>query len=159
MGYNILEVESHKKSADVWIEETTRSYELNVQELVETGGYRRYEMSHGDIENTMAKVMIALEHAKPDTILAVSAILFTLVCWKFSIRIHSALQFAQNFLTSGEKKPICYMLRQWLYEDFETTIKRYEYVKLTQAVNATRVLEGDRAYELRKNGELSKKFY
>lgn len=131
-----------KRSADVWIEESARPYNLSIQEVVDAGALRRFNIKHEAVENTIAKIMLALSGEDPDTILGAVSIVFVMMVWRFRLKIASVLQFAENFLSGGDKKPTCWALRQMLHDDYENIITRYESVKLSRAVNATAALNG-----------------
>lgn len=147
------------KSEDVWIEESSKPYYLSISEMVESGSARRYTIKHQRVEDAIARIMLALDMDDPDTVMAATAIVFVTLVRQFKLRIFSLIQFAENFLNGGDKKPTCWALRQWLHDDFERFVTRYDTVKLSKAVNATRTLMGDKAYEAAHNGELSKKYY
>lgn len=128
------------RSSDVWIEESNRPYNLSIQELVSAGGLRKYNINVNKVESCVSRLMLAIEAFEPDTVLAAASILFIMVVRKFQLRLGSALQFGENFLTGGDPKPICAALQMMLRDDYEHHVTRYEKVKLSKAVNATAVL-------------------
>ncbi len=128
------------RSGDVWIEESNRPYNLSVQELVQAGGLRKYSINVYQVEECIARLMLAIEAFEPDTVLTAASILFIMVVRKFQVRLGSVLQFAENFLVGGDPKPHCAALQMMLRDDYEHHVTRYEKVKLTKAVNATAVL-------------------
>lgn len=125
-------------TSELWIEESTRPYSLSVSEFTQTGALKRFTIDRDQVETCVSRLMLAIDGFPPDTLLAASGILFVSVVRRFNLRLPSVLQFVENFLASGERKPICAVLQKMLSDDYESTVSRYETVKLSRPVRVTK---------------------
>ncbi len=134
--------------ADVWIEESNRPYELNVNELADAGLKRRFHVNRQDVEMCIERLAIAIDMTKPDTVMVAVSILFLMMVWEWNLKVGSVLQFANNFLNRpANLLKRCHGLRTHLRDNYERTVTRYDTVKLSTAINATEVLKGPKEYK------------
>lgn len=130
-----------EQQQDVWIEETTRPYDVSITELVGVGGLRRYHVVTSQVESAVFKMMLAIESISSDTLILVASVLFIMVCRKFNLRTNSVLQFGENYLRSGELKPSSLALANMLAANYVHHVTRHDRVKLGRPVNVSQVIE------------------
>lgn len=135
-----MEAIKTSRTADVWIEESSRPYSLSVSELIEADNARRFTVNVDAVERCVAKLMMAIDLESPDTVLTASTILFIMVVRNFQLKLASVLQFAENFLRGGDLKPICASLQIMLRDDYDKHVTRYETIKLSKPVNVAEVM-------------------
>lgn len=134
-----LSAERVNRRADHWIEETVRPYYLSVQEMVDSGSARQYNIDPAQIEACVFDVMLVLDKYAPDTMLAAISVLFISVVRSFGARLASLIQLGESYYCGDDHKPSTTALKWMLDDHFERTVSRYDTVKLSKPVNVTEV--------------------
>lgn len=123
--------------ADVWVDRSSRINNVSIQSLTSRAGYTKFGIDHNEVEEAVADLVTFVDKYSTDVIVAVSSIFVLLVARRFRLRIPSMLQFAENYLVSGDKKPCTAALMMLLRNYYGDEVVREEEVQLSEAYNVT----------------------